>query len=102
MWRACVVHRGQRRVAYRPNREAVKQAERDFYTSIDAKVAQAEQTWARPGTLGELLTLYADDMRAWGKGQESVGRVEYTRRSIEAVLPTLLDRPVSRITDADI
>jgi integrase len=41
-------------------------------------------------------------MRARGKGEESVGRVDYTRRSIEAVVPKILDKPVSAIGDADV
>jgi hypothetical protein len=38
---------------------------------------------------------------ARGRGEESVERVEYTRRTIEAIVPAWLDKPVSAITDAD-
>jgi len=32
-----------------------------------------------------------------GKGEESVRRVDYTRRVIEGLVPELLDKPVSTI-----
>jgi hypothetical protein len=38
---------------------------------------------------------------ARGRGEESVERVEYTRRTIEAIVPAWFDKPVSAITDAD-
>jgi integrase len=41
-------------------------------------------------------------MRARGKGEASVCRVDYTRRSLEAIVPDLLDKPVSAIADADV
>ena len=41
-------------------------------------------------------------MRARGKGEESVGRVEYTARGVEALMPALLAKPVAQIGDADI
>jgi integrase len=37
-----------------------------------------------------------------GKGDESVGRVNYTARAIEALVPELLDRHVSEIGDVEI
>jgi integrase len=41
-------------------------------------------------------------MAVRGKGEESVERVDYTRRSIEALMPDLLAKPVSAIADADL
>jgi integrase len=41
-------------------------------------------------------------MRARGRGEESVGRVGYTRKVIEDLVPALLDKPVSAITDGDV
>jgi integrase len=41
-------------------------------------------------------------MQGRGKGEESVGRVQYTARVIEALMPALLDRAVSAIGDAEI
>lgn len=43
-----------------------------------------------------------DDRQWLTEGEESVSRVDYTRRAIEAVAPSLLDKPVSRISDADV
>jgi hypothetical protein len=41
-------------------------------------------------------------MRARGKGEESVGRVEYTARTMRETLPALLDKPLSTIADTDV
>ncbi|MFQ5924244.1 MAG: hypothetical protein ACE5M4_15515, partial [Anaerolineales bacterium] len=56
----------------------------------------------RPATLRALLEYYAADMQARGKGEESVSRVEYTARSVEELVPELLNRPVAEIGDAEI
>jgi hypothetical protein len=57
---------------------------------------------ARPATVRQLLEFYELDMRSRGRGEESVGRVEYTRRTIEVLVPELLNKSVSAVTDADV
>ena len=66
------------------------------------QVGKADAEASRPATLRQLLEYYALDMVARGKGEESVGRVGYTRKVIEDIMPALLDKPVSAIGDAEV
>lgn len=102
VWQARVSHRGLRRSAFRESRDAARAAQAELLRELKAEAEQAEQAAARPATLRLVLEYYALDMAARGKGEESVGRVDYTRRSIEALLPELLEKPVGAITDADL
>jgi integrase len=102
VWQARVAYRGLRRAAFKASKDEARQAESDLLAALKAETAQDDQEGQRPATLRQLLEFYALDMRARGKGEESVERVDYTRRSIEAVEPGLLDKPVSQIGDADV
>jgi len=102
VWQARVAYKRLRRAAFRATKEEARSAEAELLRTLKAEHGQAEQRAAVPATLRQLLTLYVGDMRARGKGDESVERVEYTARNIEAVTPELLERPVSRIGDAEI
>jgi integrase len=102
VWQARVAYHGLRRAAFRASKDEARQAEADLLGALKAEAAQADQQEQRPATLRQLLEFYALDMRARGKGEGSVGCVEYTRRAIEAVVPDLLDKAVSAVTDADV
>lgn len=102
VWQARVAFHGARRSTIKPTREEARTVEGDLLRALKAEAGQAELEAAAPATLRQLLEFYALDMEARGRGEESVDRVEYTRRSIEAVVPALLDRPVSAIGDADV
>jgi integrase len=99
---ARIAYRGVRKSRVCRTKEEARQAERELAGECRKDVERAKMEDAAPATLRQLLTYYAGDMEARGKGQESVGRVDYTRRSIEAVTPDLLDKPVGVITDGDI
>jgi integrase len=102
VWQARVAFQGRRRAAFRPSREEARQAEAELLRDLKAEATNAETAAAKPATLRQLLELYTLDMQARGKGEESVGRVDYTRKVIEAVTPELLEKPVSAIGDADV
>jgi integrase len=102
VWLARVAYCGVRRAAFRDSKEAAREAEGELLRALKVQANQAERAAARPATLRQLLEYYALDMAARGKGEESVGRVDYTRRSIEALLPEFLEKPVSAIADADL
>ena len=102
VWQARVAYEGLRKAAFRATRDEARQAEGELLAELKASRAQAEQEGTRPATLRQLLEFYALDMAARGKGEESVGRVAYTRAVIEALMPGLLDKPVSAINDAEI
>jgi integrase len=102
VWQARVAYHGLRRAAFRASKDEARQAESDLLGALKAEAAQADQQDQRPATLRQLLEFYALDMRARGKGEGSVGCVHYTGRAIEAVVPDLLDKAVSAITDADV
>jgi len=102
VWPARVAYGGLRKSAFRATKDEARDAESELRSELKALAGQAEQESQRPATLRQLLEFYTLDMRARGRGEESVGRVDYTRRSIEALVPELLDRPVSAIGDAEI
>jgi integrase len=69
---------------------------------LKAEAAQEEQAGARPATLRVLLEFYVQDLAARGKGPDTVNRAVETAHVLEMVAPELLDRPVSRIGEAEI
>ena len=102
VWQARVAYQGLRKAAFRATKDEAKDAESELRQELKTLAGQAEQEAQRPATLRQLLEFYALDMRARGKGEESVARVDYTRRSIEAMTPDLLHKAVSVITDVDV
>ena len=102
VWQARVAYRGLRKAAFRATKDEALDAQSELRSDLKALAGQAEQEAQRPATLRQLLEFYPLDMRARGRGEESVGRVDYTRRSIEALAPDLLDRSVSAIGDAEV
>jgi len=102
VWQARVAVRGLRKAAIRPTRDEARQAEADLLRDLRAQAAETAAETGRPATLRQLLELYALDMQARGKGEESVDRVTYTRKVIEDLVPELLEKPVSAIGDGDI
>jgi hypothetical protein len=102
VWQARVAYKGRRRAAFRATKDEARTAEGGLLAALKAEHGQAEKADAAPATLRQLFEYYAEDMQARGKGEESVGRVEYTARAVEAIMPALLDKPVTAIGDAEI
>src|SRR5262249_51500055 len=97
VWQARIAYKGLRKAAFRATKDEAKDAESELRQDLKKRSGEAEQEANRPATLRQLLEFYALDMRARGRGEASVDRVDYTRRSIEALLPQLLDKQVSAI-----
>jgi integrase len=102
VWQARVALRGGRRSRLCESKDQARQVEAELLQELQTHFVQAEEQGVRPATLRALLEFYAQDMAARGKGEESVERVEYTARAVEALLPDLLEKPVGEIADADI
>jgi hypothetical protein len=102
VWQARVEVGDLRKSALRPTKQEALDAESALRGELKARTAHDEHTADRAATLRDVLEFYALDMEARGRGAESVSRVDYTRRVIEALMPELLDKPVSRIGDADV
>jgi hypothetical protein len=102
VWQARVAFQGLRRAAFRHSREEARQAEAELLSALKVQAGQTGAEAARPATLRQLLEYYALDMRARGKGEESIIRVRYTRKVIEDIMPEWLDKPVSAISDAEV
>jgi integrase len=102
VWQARVAYRGLRKAAFCSNKEEARHAEAGLLQDLKVKAGAAEQERQRPATLKALFEFYAEDMSARGKGTESVSRVEYTARAVEALVPQLLYRPVGQIGDTEI
>src|SRR5262249_19166002 len=60
------------------------------------------QTDAAPATVKQLCEYYVLDLERRGKGPESITRAVTTAKAIEAVAPSLLMLPVSRVTARDV
>jgi integrase len=102
VWRARVVFRGQRRVAYKATKDEARQVEGEFYREVREEAAQEERAGQRPATLRVLLDLYITHLEDHRKSPETVATARQTVATVGRVCPELLDRPVSAIGDADI
>ena len=102
VWQARVAFQGLRSSRVCQSRDGAKLAQAELLQDLKRRAGQAEKSGLAPATLRQLLDYYALDIAARGKGEESVERVDYTRRSIEALMPGLLVKPVSAIADADL
>jgi integrase len=102
VWQARVAFKGLRKSTIRASKDEARQAEADLLQELREKAGQGEQAAATPATLKQLFEFYAQDMRARGKGEESVARVEYTALAVEALIPTLLAKPITAIADEDL
>ena len=97
MWLARVAYQGRRRAKVCRTKEEARHAEGELLRELKAEAARTEQEGARPATLRWLLEFYVDDLAARGKGQDTIGRAVETAHVVE-----LLDKPVTRIGDADV
>jgi integrase len=102
VWQARVAFQGLRSSRLCGSWDAAKVAQAELLQDLKRRAGQAEQAGLAPATLRQLLEYYALDLAERGKGEETVGRVDYTRRSIEALIPALLEKPVNAIADADL
>jgi integrase len=102
VWQARVAYRGLRRAAIRDTKAAAREAEAELLGELKAEAAQAERDEQRPATLRQLFAFYVADLEARGKGPDTVGRAVETAHVVERLMPELLDRPVSRIGEAEI
>jgi integrase len=102
VWQARVAFKGLRKSTIRPSKDEARQADADLLTELRERAGEAEQAGKAPATLRKLFEFYAEDMIERGKGDESVGRVEYTARAIESIMPDALDRPVTAFGMAEI
>jgi integrase len=102
VWRARVAYRGLRKAAFRPTREAAREAEAELVRELTAQAGAIEQAGARPLTVAALLDFYAADLTARGKSADTFGRARSTERALARVRPALLALPVSRVTAAHV
>jgi integrase len=102
VWQARVAYQGLRKSTIRETKDKARTAEAELLQELKAKVAKVTDHGFQPATLRELFEFYAQDMADRGKGEESVERVEFTAHAVEALMPELLDKPISKIGDAEI
>jgi integrase len=82
--------------------EAAKIAEAELLLALKVRAGETESAGAAPATMKGLFENYVAGLEARGKGEETVVRAAQTARVVEALMPELLTKPVSRITDADL
>src|SRR5712691_11732552 len=89
VWQARTAYKGLRKSTIRDTKEEAREAEAELLRELQGQHARAAQGQQAPATLKLLLEAYAADLVERGKGDETVSRVEYTGRAIEALLPEL-------------
>jgi integrase len=102
VWLARVAYQGRRRAKVCRTKEEARHAEGELLRDLKAEAARETEAGARPATLRRLLEFYVEDLEARGKGADTVGRAVETAHVVELLLPELLDRPVSRIGEAEL
>lgn len=102
VWQARVAFQGLRGSRVCTSRDAAKLAQSELLQELKRRAGQAEEVGLAPATLRQLFDAYAEDLEARGKGDETIARAVQTRSVIGALMPDLLAKPVSRITEADI
>jgi integrase len=102
VWQARVAYRGLRKAAFRSSKEAAREAEGELLAALKTKAAAQDQVDQAPATLSKLFEFYLDDLEARGKGADTVGRARETQAVVKRLLPELLERPVSRVSDGDL
>jgi len=100
-WLARVQYRGRQASRMCATADAAKLAEADLLIQLQTQAAEQAAATVRPVTLKEALEAYAEDLLARGKDTATVGRVEWTARAVEALMPALLAKPVP-LADAEI
>lgn len=101
-WQARVAFQGARKSRLCASREEARQAEADLLRELKEQAAKAEGEGARPATLRLLCEAYCEDLQGRGKGVDTVGRAVTTAKALEAILPDLMDRPLSEIKPAHV
>lgn len=102
VWQARVAYHGLRAAAFRASKDEARDAESQLLQTLKAKAGQADQEGQAPATLRALFEFYVADLEARGKGADTLVRAIQTAHVIERLMPELLDRPVSRIGDAEL
>jgi len=102
VWWVRVVHKGLNASRVCATKLEAQGAEAELRLALKRKAAQGEQTGLDPATVKGLFEAYVADLEARGKSPESVGRAAQTALAVQTVLPTLLDKPVGAVRDADV
>ncbi len=102
VWQARVAYKGLRKSTLRETKEEAREAEAALLQELKAQAGRAAEQAQAPATLRQLFEAYVEDLDARGKDEETVARAAQTARVVEALVPELLNKPVTRITEADI
>jgi integrase len=102
VWLARVAYQGRRRAKVCRTKEEARHVEGELLRDLKAEAAKEEQEGARPATLKSLFEFYVADLEARGKGPDTIGRAIETAHVVELLTPDVLDKPVTRIGEADV
>ena len=102
VWQARVAFRERRESRLCASKDEARQVEAELLHKLRAEAAEADEAGYYPGTLRRLFEMYAKDLENRGKNRDTIGRVTQTAHAVEAIMPELLDLPVSKIQDKQI
>lgn len=102
VYQARVAYRNARKSTIKPTRDAAKIAEAELLAALRAQHAEQEAAGDRPVSVRQVFEAYVEDLEQRGKGKASVDRAVSTALVIEKFAPSLLERTVGNIADADV
>ena len=102
VWQARVFYHGRRKAINCATYAEARAAERRLLEQFEAEAAREAEAAAAPATLRMLFAGYLANLANRGKGPDTVGRAATTAKAVERLLPDLLARPVSLVSDADV
>jgi integrase len=102
VWQARVAVHGLRKSRLCASFAAARTAKAELVKELQQQAARADQVDMAPATLALCFPRYAEDLEARGKSEETIARAVQTGAVLGALLPDLLAKPLSKITEADI
>ena len=101
-WVARVQVDGVRKGRKCASREEARHAEAELLRELREQAEAETAKGAHPATLRRAWELYTEDLVFRGKTEDSVDRAAQTARVFEAILPAVLDQPVTQFADRDV
>jgi integrase len=101
-WQARVAFRGLRSSAVRATKAEAREAEAALLQELRRRAGDWTAAGRVPATMRALFEAYTQDLENRGKSEDTVARASQTATVIERLVPDLLTKSVSALSEADI
>ena len=102
VWQARVAFHGLRRSAVRATKADAREAEAALLQELRRRTGDLTAGGRAPATMRTLFEAYTQDLENRGKSEDTVGRASQTAIVMERLVPQLLTKSISALTEADI